>query len=191
MKNSMLAICLGMAFATSAFATSSISPYLKLGAKGTMIKSETIPNAEAEKSDETSESSSSEYNTKIMPMIAVGIKTIEGPFGVEVSADYSWKKENEETISAYTAPKVMLLGYLFPQKATSLYAGLGTSWSGVELEESSFHGLFGNASLGAEFNPSDKIQGIFEINCDVPAVAASSQGERPYPLVSVRVGLGF
>ena len=124
-----------------------------------------------------------------MPMIGVGVRRIEGNFGTDISADYAWKKEGEETISSYTAPKVMFLGYLFPQKFTSLYAGLGTSWSGIEIEDNSFHGLFGNASLGAEFNHTSKIKGMLELNCDVPAIAASSQGERPYPLLSLRVGV--
>jgi len=196
MKRSILAICFGMAFAASAFADSTVSPYLKVGAKGTVIKSETEIKSEttpSTDSEETSDKSSNKYDTTIMPMVGVGIKSIDENFGVEVSADYAWKKEGDENVStyAYTAPKVMFLGYLFPQKATSLYAGIGTSWSGVEIEESTFHGLFGNASVGAEFNPSDKVKGIFEVTCDVPAIAASSTGDRPYPLVSLRMGLGF
>lgn len=196
MKQSIFAICFGALFTASAFANSTVSPYMKVGAKGTIIDAQqaaSIDNASEASSEESTETTTDDAKKeyKVMPMIGVGVRQVEGNFGYDVSADYSWKKEGEETIYSYTAPKLMVLGYLYPQKATSLYAGLGASWSGVEINENTFHGLFGNATLGAEIKTSEKTKAMIEANCDVPALAASSQGERPYPLVSLRVGLGF
>ena len=92
----------------------------------------------------------------------------------------------------YTVPKVMVLGSFFPKSFTSLYVGAGGSFGGVKLDENEFHGLFANVCVGADlFNLTEKVKGTFQLGVDVPVIAASQQGERPYPLAEIRIGLGF
>lgn len=190
MKLTKFAFTFAMLFSAITFADgSTFSPYMKVGAKGTITKSEII----TEDSTLNNDSKEVEYNGKILPMIGIGMRRMEGRFATDISTEYAWLKESGQSMDySYTVPKVMILASLFPKSFTSLYLGFGGSFAGVKIDDNEFHGLYGNASIGAEiFNLTDRAKGTIQLDMDVPAIAASSKGNRPYPLVALKLGLGF
>lgn len=194
MKLSKIVFTIAIAFAGSAFAESTLSPYMKVGAKGTLNK------VEKEIYDENQETEY-EYSTEIMPMFGFGVRRTEGSLATDISADFATKsvEGSEASNFAYTLPKVMVMKSVFPESFSSLYFGVGGSLGGVKMNNNEFHGLFANASVGAElFNLTDKVKGTFQLDLDIPAYAAMSYNDttggtdyRPYPVVALKLGFGF
>lgn len=190
MKLSKIAFTIAIAFAGSAFAESTLSPYVKVGAKGTLNK---VEKAIEEESQEETPKIEYEYNTELMPMFGFGVRRIEGSLATDVSADFATKSVGDDSNYAYSLPKVMILKSLFPDSFSSLYFGVGGSLGGVKMGEKEFHGLFANASVGTElFNLTEKVKGTFQLDVDVPAYAAQGTPDyRPYPVVALKLGIGF
>ena len=76
MKLSIIALTFAMLLSASVFAEeSTFSPYMKVGAKATISKAEKAIEDDALSNPDEKEF---EYNGKLMPMVGIGMRRIEG-----------------------------------------------------------------------------------------------------------------
>jgi hypothetical protein len=134
------------------------------------------------------------------PGFGAGYRLVAGSSAIDLSASFNRRKSiadagKEETLH-YTVPKADYLYYFSGNSNTSLYAGAGLAWGGVQTKKidgskNNFVGLISNIALGYELNRSGTIRTFAQLDVSQPAIAAVKDGAFPKAFAEFSLGAGF
>lgn len=136
----------------------------------------------------------------MLPGFGVGYRLVAGSSAIDLSASFNRLKSvvdagKEETFH-YALPKADYLYYFSSNSNTSLYAGAGLAWGGVQTKKidgskNTFIGLIPNVALGYELNRSGTIRTFAQLDVSRPAIAAVKDGAFPKAFAEFTLGAGF
>jgi hypothetical protein len=128
----------------------------------------------------------------IAPKLSLGRRYIWGDDAVDISVAFAFVENNDVKHYYGAYPTLRYLHYFNNNGLEGVYLGGGMAYGHVKKSvEEEFFGALANFTVGYEFDFSDTICQMVELQLVQPAIAMSKKGEHPGPSVALVWGIGF
>lgn len=139
-------------------------------------------------------------HTTIAPVISLGKRFEMGDSALEISTSWGNNDQHDgEKLSYFAFPKITYIVFHNPQANAGFFYGGGLSYSSIKKsfniysneENKKFKGIFGEGTIGYEFNRSAKICPALYVDISQPIVAESKYGRQPGPALLLGMSVQF